>query len=260
MGRSVIGGSVSTYLPVPVVGPADAWVAAVVVNGGTVSPGRKTLVASLISDLQTDGVFAKLDRLWLLAGEDEPSALTDIIANSLATAVSSPVFTVDRGYYGAIASNVDGNFTPSTAGGLWTLNTACLFSWIASTLGGDPSHSIESTSGPSHIFPRFSDNNQYVRMNDAASTGFAVADEIGLALGSRTSSSNIDYYRNNTALGSLSTAPLGLDTASIIIMLGRGVITQRTTAAAGFGGALTPTDAGNLYARLRTYMTAVGVP
>ena len=75
-----------------------AWVAEVVSNGGTVSAGRQTIVNDLIAGLKADGVWIKLDRLWLFAAEDQPSALTDLVGLTLATAVNSPTFTADEGY------------------------------------------------------------------------------------------------------------------------------------------------------------------
>src|SRR5215475_8332903 len=81
-----------------------AWVNAVVTNGGSVSNARKTLVNNLISGLKTDGVWTDLDRLWLYAGENQPSALTDLVATGLATAVNSPTFTTDNGFTGVDAS------------------------------------------------------------------------------------------------------------------------------------------------------------
>ena len=78
-----------------------AWVAEVVSNGGTVSAGRQTIVNDLIAGLKADGIWAKLDRLWLFAAEDQPSALTDLVGLTLATAVNSPTFTADEGYTAA---------------------------------------------------------------------------------------------------------------------------------------------------------------
>ena len=62
-----------------------------------VSSTRRTLVDALIRGLKTDGVWSKLDRLWLFAAENATSALVDVKEGRLATAVSSPTFTTDRG-------------------------------------------------------------------------------------------------------------------------------------------------------------------
>src|SRR5215475_3606794 len=77
-----------------------AWVAQVVTNGGSVSSGRQTLVDNFIVGAKADGFWTKLDRLWFHWAENQPQALTDMIALTLATAVNSPTFTVDRGYTG----------------------------------------------------------------------------------------------------------------------------------------------------------------
>src|SRR5689334_9572138 len=92
-----------------------AWTSAVIGNGGSVSVGRKRIVDDLIVGLKSDGLFSKLDRMWLYAGENEPSALTDIIATSLSQKVNSPTFTADRGYTGDGSSGyINSNYNPTT--------------------------------------------------------------------------------------------------------------------------------------------------
>ena len=80
-----------------------AWVNQVVTNGGTVSAGRQTLVDNLIVGLKADGIWTKLERLWLFAAENTISALTDLVGLTLATANNSPTFTADVGYTGVDA-------------------------------------------------------------------------------------------------------------------------------------------------------------
>ena len=54
------------------------WIGKVYELGGTVSSTRRTLVDALISGLKSDGVWPKLDRLWLFAAENATSALVDL--------------------------------------------------------------------------------------------------------------------------------------------------------------------------------------
>jgi hypothetical protein len=72
----------------------EVWAAAVVAAGGSVSgtltSGRKKLINDLIMGLMADGVWSKLDRLWLFAAENSQSALIDIKGAVSATAVNTP--------------------------------------------------------------------------------------------------------------------------------------------------------------------------
>jgi hypothetical protein len=110
MHDSAPGGLTSAHDP-----STDAWINQVVINGGSVSNARATVVDNFIVALKNAGLFTRFDRLYLHAAENQPSALTCLVSLTLATAVNSPSFTVDRGYTGVDASNVhlDTGFNPT---------------------------------------------------------------------------------------------------------------------------------------------------
>jgi|SRR5215472_7775160 len=251
-----------------------AWVNAVVTNGGTVSAGRETIVDNLIVGLKADGVFSKFDRLWLLAGENQPSGLTDIIADSLATAVNSPTFTTDRGFASnGSTSYINSGYNPSTNGVNWTLNSAHGSSWSVSTPTNGALMSFGALVGGSAPFADFICNftfggntGLFFRLNqDAPPTASYTASGAGHYLGNRSGSSASQGYQNGSSLGSdsnVSTTVPNL-TAYILARNNAGTADDFCTdqlAAISFGGSLSSTDVTNFYNRLRTYMTAVGVP
>ena len=95
----------------------NAWTAAVNNNAGTVTNARTIIVDTLVLGLKAQGLFSKLDRLWLFAAENPPSALTSLVnpSTGLATAVNSPTFTADQGYAGdAATSYINSGYNPST--------------------------------------------------------------------------------------------------------------------------------------------------
>jgi hypothetical protein len=252
-----------------------AWAAQVVTNGGTVSAGRKTTVNNLITGLKTDGVWTKLDRLWLLAGENSQSALTDLKGLVLAIANGSPTFVTDRGYTGTDSSTtiyIDSGFNPSTAGGNYTQNSAHLSAWSNSDvasgspggviIGGDGSGGLPA----SNIYPKYADGNAYFRINDASnSAGTTKATSTGHYIASRTGAALSGGYVNGSSFATLNQASGALVNVPIAILgdnnptaHGSGCGHQATMAS--IGGGLSATDASNFYNRLRTYMTAVGVP
>ncbi len=243
-----------------------AWMAAVVVNGGTVSNGRGLLVQSLIVGLKTDAVWTLLDRLWLFAGENTPSALTDIVATSLATNVNSTTFTVDRGYTGN-GSNmlIDSNFNPTTAGSpKFVQDSGSFFAWSNSSL--DESNGIAGYvagigSGKVVIYPRQS-NVAYWEVNGTAAYTCNVAntDGSGFYSANRSNATSNEGYKNGSLQDTAviaSTAPANGDFAFLTV---DSLYSTRQCSAGGFGQSLDGTKNTSLYNRLRTYMTAVGVP
>ena len=252
------------------------WVNAVVGNGGSVSNGRKTTVNTLIANLKGDGVWSKLDRLWLLAAENEVSALTDLVATGTATKVSTPTFTTDVGYTGEDSAlptkYLDSNFNPSTAGGHFVQDSAHISSWNSgnvtqSTGGCSMGYRDGTTKLATHIFAAFSDGNGYFRINDStpSGSGGALANVSGHYIANRSGASASQAYRNGSLFASPNDTSGAVQNLKFFLtcMNGDGtpfVGNSNQLTMASIGGSLTGTDASNFYTRLRTYMTAVGVP
>lgn len=230
-----------------------AWVGAVVTAGGTVSGGRQTTVNALIAGLKSDGIWAKLDRLWIFAAENTQSALIDLVSLSTAAPSSGPTFTVDRGYTCNSVSLLATGYIPSTNGVQFTLNAAHLSLW---SLTSGQSNQPATSSGSTHIYPRYIDDNAYVRVNANAGGLGANADGSGFFVGVRTAASGAGAvlgYRNGSAIVNTNDSAVALDTGQYLVF-------DRQIAATSVGGLLNSTDQSNFYTRLRTYMTAVGVP
>jgi len=242
-----------------------AWVSAVVSAGGTVSAGREAHVDALVVGLKNDGVWTKLDRLWLFAAENTQSALIDLVATDQATAVNSPSFTADQGYTGnGTNSYINTTYLPGTDGPNWTGNAASFGVWQRST----PAARNEVQMGanyfghPSQIANFFGDNNSYTQVNCSTSlttSGTAVA---GLYAVDRSASNFTTLYINATASGT-STAVATAETDCNMFVLGRNdnsgsdSLTNPSTAqvsAAFLGGSLGASDQTDLYNRLVTYL------
>lgn len=251
-----------------------AWVAAVVANGGSVSEARKTIVNTLIVGLKADSVWStKLDRFWLLAAENTASALTDLVGLTLATAVSSPTFTTDQGYTGDGSTNyLDTNFTPSTAGGLFTQDSAAYGFWVPSgtQTSGRCLMGVHSTSDSlMNLFGGTpgSSQMQAVVNDSGASPALSPANVSlpGFWVASRTASNVLSLYQNGAASGSGSTdaSTANCDLSMFVLARDRGFADQFSDAsvsAAFAGSGLSSIDVSSFYTRLRTYMTAIGVP
>jgi hypothetical protein len=247
----------------------SAWIAEVVNNGGSVSAGRQIVVNTLIAGLKTDGIWTKLDRLWLFAAENEESALTDLVGLTLATAVDSPTFTADDGYNGnGSSSYVDTTYNPATQGTNYVQNSASAGIWVIAA----PAQSATAvamglqvgTDYAADLTLRYVDDNTYARINTAVDSLDEPTLGAGLYMIDRSGSNNSDLYKDGVSVDS------GV-AASVAVVSGNFFIGARNTGGSPgnyatdvissgvFGGALSSTEHGNLYTHLQTYMTAVGL-
>lgn len=232
-------------------------------------------IQDLINGLTADGVFAKLDRLWVFAQATEALALVDLVAGATATAVNSPTFTANRGYTGEDAVSptkyIDTGYNPFTDGINYTTNSAHLSAWcvgnVASVNGGCLAGNQDGAK-QTDMFDTFTDGNIYVRTNsDGAAPNLGPpATRAGHWIGNTNAANTEQVYQN----GSLFGTPIGDTTAGPINFKFFALCRSESNIAkfgapnqvamVSMGGSLNATDALNFYSRLRTYMTAVGVP
>jgi hypothetical protein len=97
------------------------------------SAGQQVLQNQLMLDLKSAGVWNKLDSFRVYATDGSSDfALIDWKRLITCTAVNSPTFTTNAGYKGnGTSSYIDSNFTPSTNGVNYTLNSASIFAYIS---------------------------------------------------------------------------------------------------------------------------------
>jgi hypothetical protein len=253
----------------PVSGPAisydpatTAWVNAVVAAGGSVSAGRQAIVNALIVGLKADGLWTKFDRLWVLAAENTFSALIDLVGLVTASPVSSPTFTTDRGYTGdGSTSYIDTGFNPlSATSPIYTQDNAHFSHWNLTNSTSDQVYS--GASNTIAAFEYFS-GSAFFRVNDG-SGGITVADPRGHLIATRGSSASRTVYQNGSSIDTTSASSVALPGADYFVLWsGNSTGNKSASQSASFslGGDLSGgSDAANFYNRLRTYMTAVGVP
>jgi hypothetical protein len=160
---------------------ARVWALPATLDGTTGSPGTLHVGAyeDLICNLKTDGVWAKLDALWMPAtntatGTSTAVANLNLVAASSCTTAcytlvptGSPNFVADRGYTGSDASTtmwIDTGFNASTAGGQAVSGAAHISVWalnnfqsvgFGKAMGGGNSALTQST----FVIPRGSTGN-----------------------------------------------------------------------------------------------------
>lgn len=226
------------------------------------------LICGMVSQSATEGgtLWARFDLLFVYAtdtttGSNQSVALLNLPnITYTASLISTPIFTADRGFNNAPASGeaVSINFNPFTViGSQYTLNSAHASVWNL-TNGTDTALLAAGASNSAlALYPKFSDNNAYLRINDSAG-GFAVSDARGHFLGNRDGLTSRQGYQNAVSIGTYgSVATSGLDNSNIQCPFADSV---NQAAMVSVGASLSATDTTNFYNLLRTYMTAVGVP
>lgn len=256
-------GQMTANLTRPEDSATTAWAAAVVAAGGTVSDARRSLVNDLILGLKSDGIWTKLDRLWILAAENSQSALIDLVANETASIVSTPVptFTTDRGYTGAGGGYIDTGFVPSDGGAqLFDLDDAHYSCWsLTSSL---PSGTYSVCGNGNDTWLKYDpDYSFYFRINEVGGATAPYGDfttHAGHFISSRSSSTQRKLYQDGTLKYTTNATSASLTGSSQFIISNgtSGVGVAAYSLGSNLNGG---SDASNFYDRLATYMTAVGV-
>ncbi len=251
---------------------STAYFAAMTVQPDTT---RKDLINALIAGLDSDGVLAKLQALWLIGSHDAQAARVNAKTPGTfnLTAVNSPAFTTDRGYQtDGSTSYLDTGYVPSTSA---TQNDHALGAWVNQTPNDTGSNTINAMGGTisasfgSQIIPRSTVGLLRGRVATTGSldhTGATVTDKKGLTILDRSSSALTTSSRNgDTVTGTNTAASAGLSTFSYYLL---GINSSATFAnslgstgrisAAFVGASLGATHRIALFNRLNTYLTAIG--
>lgn len=219
---------------------------------------RQTLYANLIDSLVTDGTWSAIDALYVFAASDSGTSLINLKQDSFVaqrwTASGSPTFTANQGWLTAgINSNIHSNFNPSTAGGHFSLNSACIGTWsLTTTQSNSLAITSRTQSSLVELWPKYNNGNSYWSVNGAEQTTTGVADSSGWFFLNRTGASAQSLYRNNTLVDSKTNSATSL-VNEILHFQG-----QYKHAAAVIGAGLTNSQKTTLYTGLQTYLTAVG--
>ena len=204
----------------------------------------------------------------MLAQQNEPDAKLNLIGTSynLTTGNSGTgvVFTAYRGFSGFATTNsyLQTGFNPTTAPSPhFTQNSASFGVWVSGSLPGNSAAEI-AAGAENQINDDVSGASFYARINEGSSGPVTSPNAIGLYSADRDASSTGLPYYNGNSIARAGITSISITSASFAIgqYVGGGASTDQQLAEAHIGASLG--SAGNLalYNRLRTYMTAVGVP
>jgi hypothetical protein len=227
---------------------------------------------ALLNGLTTDGIFNGdgtsdyLDILYIFATQDSTTAVLNLVANEFnGTVNSDPTFTADSDYFAdEIDDFIATGYNPTTASRNFAQNSAHMGVWnLTNATHTVPAAGNDVTSsGQSNLYVSFA-GDFYCRLNDdAGGSGAAVADPRGFLMGNRSASNAVQLYQNGASIGSNTQASGSPFNAAIgvLVSTASSADTVHHIAAFSLGASMDATRADQFYDRLRTYMTAVGVP
>jgi len=249
--------------------------AQVIINAmsSTPSGARQSLIEDLVAGLKADGIWAKLDALWVLAAHDSQAAALNWMdpAGSPILPVNAPVFTADRGFKGDNTStHLDTQFVPGTDAVNFVQDSASAGIWVREVASDNGDIYLGTgDNSSSSTFTRIQRRSDGVEWRVWGPNGGLLDggtdSEVatGLLVADRSGATAFHTYRNG-ALENTGSAGSGSPSPYSVYLLaanGSGAAGSQSDAqlsAAFLGGSLTGTEHANLHTRLNTYLTAVG--
>jgi hypothetical protein len=294
-GQVALYSAINTYLSTVGFISSDPYTAFINRLQTTPSGPRQTLYQTLINNLISDGVWQKLDVLWVLAAADSVTARTNLVQDRYVAnrgggggggdlSVSGPTFTTDRGYTMVATNNNTNNFgtplydpsdpTRALGNAKFLQNDAHCMLW---QLAEGQFNDEETTFNNNHtcgmlIQPRGTSNQAFGEINtdESIGSGNATVSSVTSAIGMFTVTRSVAsfctlYVHQGAAPGTVqsgvqnrvSKALAGADAGGPAPWT-LGSQATRQYAAASIGRSLTATDEQNLYNRLYAYLHAVG--
>lgn len=232
---------------------------------------RKGLIDTLITGLKSDGVWAKLDLLYLIAAHDAQAARLNAItpASYALTATNSPTFTTDLGYAGnGTTSYLATGWLAGTNGINFAQNSACFGVWVNAGAITQSNSAASGSSGSALVVLRSTTDTLRGHVTsggtDFLTGGAGVTTRLGCTSFDRSTSSLTTGYRNGVSNGTTtqtSAAPTTLYQALLGAYNSVGtpaLFNDNRFAAAWAGSSLGGTMQTALYNRLNTFLTAIG--
>lgn len=210
----------------------------------------------LLRELKYAGAWQKLDIFYGLANNGSKEFATiDWVTPSAhqITIVNSCTWASNVGFTGnGTDMYLDTNYNPSSMGVQYTLDNASRFAWVLA----DNSGNLDgvAASGVNTMIPSSSTSQ---RINQGAANLSSAADlnGTGLTVINRTSSTNVELFKNTTQISRTATST-SVNNANQLILRSSTTYGSHTISAYGMGASLVNENAA-LYNALNTYLASL---
>lgn len=219
---------------------------------------------TLINSLVYSGIWALLDVFYVTATQDSTTACLNLISSSFTlTPTASPTFAADRGYTGdGVGAYLATGFTPSTQSTKAAQDNVGVFAWsrtagqIAGALFGDSAAGVNTRL---NLYPRYTDDTLYGRLNSSSDFSQASTDGSGLWATSRIAAGTALVYRNGAAFSTETNTSSAMASSALRLLSDANAPSGAMQIAAfGYGSNLTAAQQAVLYSALNGWMTLVG--
>lgn len=222
---------------------------------------RKNLINATIKTLKSSGIWAKMDAFYVFAAADSQAALINWKSPGTfdATTVNSPTFTADRGFTGSGSAYVRSHFTPSTAGGVFTQNSAHIsVRSLTAGVTGRPVGGISASAQRAVIILNNGSPPQ-AALNDNSFSATLAGSTTNLHFTfTRTASNAREGVANGATAGTDTTASVAVCDQELTFAQDNGASFALQIASGSFGSGLDINSAYSRYIADNTYMRAVG--
>lgn len=221
----------------------------------------------LFRPLIANGIFTELDRLWVFASEIQANGLVSLVnpTATAATEVNSPAWVQYQGYTpNGSTSYINLSVAPSAGVNFAQDSASCFFYSRTNNVGAyvDMGSANVALANASLLVARFTGDARSVRLNAATAVILSSnTDSRGLYMGKRTSSNDLEGFKNGVSAGTGTVASTGRSSANWY--LGgyslNGTLTNpspRQYSIAGIGSG--NINALSFYNIIQNYMTQIG--
>lgn len=231
---------------------------------------RQILIQTLVAGLIDDGIWSKLDFLYLLAAHAQDSSLLNWINPGThdATVINllAANYIIDRGWTGnGVNGYLNTNYTPSTDAINYALNSASIGVYVRTDVNEDKFDiGVQPIAGNNYISitSRYS-NIAYIKNNNGITTNIANTDSRGFFINTRLDATDQDLYKNKVKIidGNDVSVAIPNDVIIILALNINGVPSLECTkqiSTAFTGAGMTQTDVNNFTDRLELFLDAIG--
>lgn len=224
---------------------------------------RAQLNATLIDTLVSNGLWTKLDALYLGVSPEFTGAMQNVIADKYQGYLQLgggviPTFTTDRGFTGAgINQTVESLLNPSLGTTNYSQNSATVFAWSLTNTTGDNSILIYDAGANQTQLRPLKANGTTTEFNINSTGDNSVTLGLGTSVGLwcmvRETSTVVKLYYNGSLVSTVSQTSAAITGTAFMIPQG-----PYQCAYCGYGSAFGATDVTNLYNALFAHGHAIG--
>jgi hypothetical protein len=219
-----------------------------------------TAYTTMICGMVSDGDFANLEFLYVLATDSSANALKDIVRLSTATMTGTANFTANSGYVPTGNATLNTAFNYST-GTKYLQNSAMIGAWTTGGATNDNGCPIGEASGAADTYLQVFDFGGGIMASINAASAFSVTgtNATGLFAADRSASNLTTAYKNGASVGTSATTSTARNntTAQGFECFGSGSTYTENVAMIFGGGSLGAAGQLRVYNRIHTFLHAV---